>query len=506
MPGRGYHRTFGGTVTGIYDTRPWAVNDDQANGGYVEEQLETGESDGTDWAFLRRLYRHPGSLTDLDNLPRLNRTDKAVCVIGGGLAGLAAAYELANAGCQVTLLERAEQWGGRVQTCYFRDDGTPLDGTEMSTLFGEYGPMRIPPEHGCVLHYVDQFELGPKRRFVQRNGQAIYHLLDERKCLDEWEDFSFVPPAPSPLRARPDKAVDEQITHLFSQMSQEERKAFYSAPLLTAALSEELRLYDEVSLWQHIKGLTRHPALNPRTRNPHTRSTIPDVPLWTNHEWELIGRATGLLWEERSSLIEAIVDYTIFQNEVKYELPKGMASLVQGFVSKLRELKDQGRPIDVRLGVTITDVQIENNNRSPRPTAGQVQVRGVDSEGSENFRDSFSYVVCCTPAPCTAQIDFHGGMPPAQRWALTNVHYMSAAKSIAYCSHRHWEREEKIFGGGSYTDLLTQQCWYPSDSAEVNGESWELIASASYYGGRGGTERLSIDQGRTIAPRETSSL
>ncbi|MEM1369054.1 MAG: FAD-dependent oxidoreductase [Cyanobacteria bacterium P01_H01_bin.15] len=47
-------------------------------------------------------------------LPRKSATQKSVAVIGGGLAGLACAYELSQRGFQVTLLEKSPQFGGKI--------------------------------------------------------------------------------------------------------------------------------------------------------------------------------------------------------------------------------------------------------------------------------------------------------------------------------------------------------------------------------------------------------
>lgn len=69
---------------------------------------------------------------------------KRVIVVGAGMAGLTAAYELVRAGHDVAVLEARDRVGGRVLTV--RDPFT-------SGLFAEAGAARIPPEHDLTLGY-----------------------------------------------------------------------------------------------------------------------------------------------------------------------------------------------------------------------------------------------------------------------------------------------------------------------------------------------------------------
>src|SRR5215472_6407750 len=75
---------------------------------------------------------------------------KKVLVVGAGLAGLVSAYELTEAGHDVTILEAQMRPGGRVLT--FREPFS--DG-----LYTEAGAARIPDSHDLTLHYVKHFGL-----------------------------------------------------------------------------------------------------------------------------------------------------------------------------------------------------------------------------------------------------------------------------------------------------------------------------------------------------------
>jgi monoamine oxidase len=75
---------------------------------------------------------------------------KKVIIIGAGLAGLSAAYELSQAGHDVTVLEARTRPGGRVHTLR---DPFP-DG-----LYAEAGAARIPDHHHFTLKYAELFGL-----------------------------------------------------------------------------------------------------------------------------------------------------------------------------------------------------------------------------------------------------------------------------------------------------------------------------------------------------------
>src|ERR1043165_7777919 len=75
---------------------------------------------------------------------------KKIIIIGAGMAGLSAGYELTQLGHDVTILEARARPGGRVHT--LRE---PFD----AGLYAEAGAARIPDDHNLTLKYVKLFNL-----------------------------------------------------------------------------------------------------------------------------------------------------------------------------------------------------------------------------------------------------------------------------------------------------------------------------------------------------------
>ncbi|MDY6938977.1 MAG: NAD(P)/FAD-dependent oxidoreductase [Cyanobacteriota bacterium] len=90
--------------------------------------------------------------TTLPNPAQLVRKGEAkrVLILGAGIAGLVAAYELTKAGHDVTILEARMRSGGRILT---------LREPFADGLCAEAGAARIPDNHYWTLKYIDRFGL-----------------------------------------------------------------------------------------------------------------------------------------------------------------------------------------------------------------------------------------------------------------------------------------------------------------------------------------------------------
>jgi monoamine oxidase len=118
------------------------------------------------WGFTPHALQHPAS-------------PKKVLIVGAGLAGLVAGYELTQAGHNVTILEAQFRPGGRVQT--LREPFS--DG-----LYAEAGAARIPDNHDVTLHYVKHFGL-TLVPFFPHQLSMVYLIGGKRIKARSWSDL-----------------------------------------------------------------------------------------------------------------------------------------------------------------------------------------------------------------------------------------------------------------------------------------------------------------------------
>lgn len=106
---------------------------------------------------------------------------KRVIIVGAGLAGLSAAYELTKAGHDVTVLEAQTRAGGRVHT--LRDEFA-------EGLYAEAGATRIPDNHHLTLKYSELFGL-TLDPFQPPDVPTIYYARGQRITLKLGEEVAW---------------------------------------------------------------------------------------------------------------------------------------------------------------------------------------------------------------------------------------------------------------------------------------------------------------------------
>jgi isorenieratene synthase len=108
---------------------------------------------------------------DALTLPKRISESRSVVVVGGGLAGLACAYELSQRGFSVTLLEKAPQLGGKIASWTVDVNGQPF--------IMEHGFHGFFPQYYNLWSLVD--ELKVKQNFKSLNFYSVVYRGDRYK-------------------------------------------------------------------------------------------------------------------------------------------------------------------------------------------------------------------------------------------------------------------------------------------------------------------------------------
>ncbi|WBW98080.1 flavin monoamine oxidase family protein [Oceanirhabdus sp. W0125-5] len=91
-------------------------------------------------------------------------------IIGGGLSGLTAAFELRKLGVNIHLYEASDRIGGRISTHHF---------DKKSKYRAELGSMCVPISHECVWHYINLFKINT-RPFIYKNLNGFTYIKNIR--------------------------------------------------------------------------------------------------------------------------------------------------------------------------------------------------------------------------------------------------------------------------------------------------------------------------------------
>ncbi|MDK2807555.1 MAG: monoamine oxidase [Clostridiales bacterium] len=405
--------------------------------------------------------KHP---EDYDNLMELLRPPKDILqvapagiakgmhigIIGAGLAGLCAAYELQKLGFDITFLElQQNRIGGRVHTYYFNPG---------KSLYGELGAMRIPVIHETVWHFIDLFGLST-RPFVQNNENAWIYVRGQRVRNDA-----------------DGLAVMQKIYPLFP-LTQKERKTPWQVLLDTALTSYFYTI--PVSMRREILEIKKHYSeLITALDYQNIRKVMESTGLSQGAINMLSGIMPFVGETLYRSYFESLQETYTVDSAYRYEIEGGMEKLPQSFYKFLKERAKEGKRIRFKMGCRVDKI-IRKENK-------QLLLSYQKERGRERVWEAFDFVLCTIPFSSLRNVQIDSVLSAGKIQAIREVSYISAQKSLLLCKERFWERggsEQRIVGGGSYTDLLISSTWYPSIRAYslVGEEDWKhmgvLLAS-----------------------------
>jgi len=368
--------------------------------------------------------------------PRLEGVPRgaSVLVLGAGIAGMVAAYELRQAGYRVQVLEYNRRPGGRNWSLRGGDRFTELGGFTQHCQFedGLYinpGPWRLPYHHHGILSYCKKLGVALEP-FVQVNHNAYLHSDGAfggqpqryRAINADYRGHVAELLAKSTRQGQLDQAVTKEDQELLLESLREWGALDKQFAYARGEASSNRRGYDRDA----GGGLGAKPL-------PSTPLQLKDVlgsRLWSH-------LVAGEIYEFQTTLFQPV---------------GGMGRIGEAFGRELKGL--------IRYGAKVTAIQQDERGVS-------VAYEGADAPGATHTA-SADWCVCTIPLSILGQLPLNVGAAMAE--AIAAVPYAASVKVGLQFKRRFWEEDEHIYGGITYTDLPIANISYPSTGFHGGGK------------------------------------
>ncbi|MEM6748403.1 MAG: FAD-dependent oxidoreductase [Pseudomonadota bacterium] len=343
-----------------------------------------------------------------------------VLIIGGGVAGLTAAYELEQAGYRTTIVEARTRLGGRNWTWRDGEKVAHRDG-QQTVRFAEAdyfnaGPARIPGFHHNLLSYCRQFGVALEP-FLYENQNA-YFLSDACRGGER-------------MRHR---HARYSVYAAMEEVALEGLKYGVLTEGLDAAQKEAVETFLRLRTMRagpffaaYRGGMERH--LDAGLEMPEG---LPPIPLA-----ELAG-SPGL------AISLSTFDWIEWQSSLMQPVG-GMDRVIAGFDRHVRAERFMGTEL---VGLSQSDDGVACQVRERRN--GEVRTLNAD------------YCVVTAGLSVIASADLQLGDTHANAVKDAATRYEKTSKVAWSAKRRFWEQDDGIYGGASAIDGPAMQFWYPS--------------------------------------------
>ncbi|MET0341625.1 MAG: FAD-dependent oxidoreductase [Polyangiales bacterium] len=381
-------------------------------------------------------------------LPSGSPTD--VVVLGGGIAGLTAAYELLKAGHSVTVLEARFRPGGRNWTARGGTTEREIDGPEQVCRFGDgymnCGPARLPQGH-ITIDYCR--ELGVELQvFTNQNADGFY--FNESNATTQYGAL-----ASKPIRHRTAKAdYYGYVSELLAKCSDQ------------GALDTVLSASDKERLVEFLRSFGSLDASNTYLGGSRRGySTVPGAGAQPGVPLAPVPSVSDVLASRVG--LNFSFEFGWDQAMLMFQPVGGMDRIPFAFEAAIKKLGGE-----IVYGAEVTEIlNTEDGVKIAYSCAGVAQTFEA------------SYAICTLPPMVLAHTS--SNFAPEVKAAFSVPAAQSTGKVGFEYGRRWWEEDFRILGGITNTNLNVGTIWYPAagylGKTGVVVGSYNFGANADYY-------------------------
>ncbi len=332
---------------------------------------------------------------------------RKIVVIGAGLAGLSAAYELTRAGHDVTILEARSRPGGRVFTLRspFSDD-----------QYAEAGAGRIPDNHNLTLHYARLFGL-PLEPFLPTRLDRVYRIAGANVRVGPGRDLD--------LRSIPLPLTDAERALGLGGLWDH-----YVTPMADAVGDPKAAGWPPVSLGK-FDNATLPDLVRERGASDAAVSLI-EFPFYRPEDDPL----SALWWLRDTALARG--------EKTRFKIRGGNDHLPRAFAHRLRDR--------IRYDAPVTAIAHDQQ---------QVRVTCTHADTGRPTQVSGDFLICAIPFSVLRTVDVTPAWSAPKQRAIAEMKYDSVSRIYVQTRQRYWERGG--LNGFAMTDL-PDEIWQPTYS------------------------------------------
>ena len=350
----------------------------------------------------------PNAMTALGMPLAKTASPKKVLVLGAGLAGLAAAWELREAGHEVTVLEARNRAGGRVST---------LRKPFSEGLYAEEGAVAFSGSYTQALKFIDRYNL-EKLPFPMPEEATIYYLNGKRLVVKGGEKVQWpYEMTQEEMELGPMGIIQKYLINtLPPTITQQEN--WTTPPLLQM---------DKISLAEYLR---------------EQGASEGAIKLVSNSVW------FAAVPEETSSLSVAMSDFGLLMSGAPF------------FV-----LKDGNDTLPVAMAKDLQDnINYDSVVQSIEETETGVTVT-VNKEG-EQQEFKADEVIVTLPLKVLEKVNFEPQLSEEKRNAIAGMPVLDLTRTYIEVDEAFWQKDG--LSGAAYTDgILGQVSPYTSSDASA---------------------------------------